>query len=64
MTTWHESDTADYSPVPAKLYIASRAAADAIYQWLERDCDVSDDELIREVVEDMERGWMDPMVEA
>jgi len=64
VTTWHEHDTADYSPLPARLFIASRAAADAIEQWLQRDCDAGDDELLREAREYDDRGWLSPVVEA
>lgn len=61
---WHEPDTDTYSPLPAKVYIATRSAADAIEQWLRNDCQVDDEELAREIGEDYDRGWMDPMVEA
>lgn len=60
----HESDTGEYTKLPAKVFIATRSAADAIEQWLRNDCHVDDEELAREVVEDYARGWLDPMVEA
>lgn len=64
MANWHESDTGEYTPLPAKVFIATRSAADAIEQWLRDECHVDDGERAREVVEDYERGWLDPMVEA
>lgn len=50
----------------AREIIAKRAAADAIYAWLERDCDVDDDEQWRALVEAEDRypNILFPTVEA
>lgn len=64
MNDWSEQDTGEYAPLPGKLFIATRALADAIENWLLNDCEANHDELARELVEDINRGWMNPEVEA
>jgi hypothetical protein len=61
---WREADTGEYTRLPARVLIASKAAGDAIDRWLRNDCEADDNELAREMVQDIARGWLNPEMEA